>query len=373
MKETFLADYLGASDSIPGWFFPDAAMLFTAYSQVLAAESVAGDVLEIGVYHGKSSICLAALRGPGCRFYASDLFLDVQSHKTGASGVGMEAGFTHNMRRFHDDLSFMTIFKGPSSELKVEELGNNFSFCHVDGGHSFQDAYHDIKLCSQILRPGGLLAIDDYYNEMFPGIAEAAIMFSAGNPRTFLPVAIGYNKALFQRTPAAFDINARFAKMFPYIPKSQVRLWDQPAYLFNLGVERFVDIARSTPQALQPRSELKLSASLQPLVASLSARPNEVVNLDVRVKNESSISFQWDVALSYHVWSDSGLFKWDNHRASFVPPLSVGEERVMHMGVAAPEEPGRYDIELDVVWEGISWFRDRGGQTPRVPLDVGNV
>ena len=54
--------------------------------------------------------------------------------------------------------------------------------------------------------------------------------------------------------------------MFPYIPKSQVRLWDKPAYLFNLGVERFVDTARSTPQMLQRRSDLKLNASIDRLL-----------------------------------------------------------------------------------------------------------
>ena len=68
MHDDFLSRYLNAFHSIPGWFSPDACLIFMAYHQLLADEGLAGDVLEIGVHHGLSAIGTAALRGEGRRF-----------------------------------------------------------------------------------------------------------------------------------------------------------------------------------------------------------------------------------------------------------------------------------------------------------------
>jgi hypothetical protein len=57
----FLSRYIASLDSIPGWFSPDAAILLVAYHQLVAPKVKPGDILEIGVYHGKSAILLAAL------------------------------------------------------------------------------------------------------------------------------------------------------------------------------------------------------------------------------------------------------------------------------------------------------------------------
>jgi hypothetical protein len=32
------------------------------------------------------------------------------------------------------------------------------------------------------------------------------------------------------------------------------------------------------------------------------------------------------------------------------------------------ELPGNYDIEFDIVWEGVMWMKDRGNPTARVEL-----
>jgi hypothetical protein len=45
-------------------------------------------------------------------------------------------------------------------------LGSNFSFCHVDGGHSAVDAYADIALCHALLLPGGHLT--DFWGTPIP-------------------------------------------------------------------------------------------------------------------------------------------------------------------------------------------------------------
>ena len=55
MHNDFLSRYLNAFHGIPGWFSPDACLIFMAYHQLLADEGLSGDVLEIGVHHGLSA------------------------------------------------------------------------------------------------------------------------------------------------------------------------------------------------------------------------------------------------------------------------------------------------------------------------------
>ena len=38
--------------------------------------------------------------------------------------------------------------------------------------------------------------------------------------------------------------------------------------------------------------------------------------------------------------------------------------------VTAPDRPGDYELEVDLVHEGITWFADRGGKTATVALRV---
>jgi len=369
-RSKFLPTYLDALPSIPGWLEADAALMFMAYNQIIGAQGIAGDVLEIGVYHGKSAITVAALRGSQGRFFAVDLFDDLQSGTAVNEGIGMKAAFLHNVGRFFPKVDFMNVISTSSADLTPEELGRNFSFCHIDGDHRAGPTYKDVALCCEVLRPGGLLAMDDYFNPLFPGVVEGAVRFGLDHPGALIPLAIGFNKALFQRGPVDFNANGAFAEVFPYIPRHVTELWEQPAFLFLSGLVDFVDIPRSTPRKFVPRAELQLQASIEPQLATLHTSPGQPTNLPVRVVNQSSVSFAWGISLSYHLYTDDALVQWENGRCIFDPPLPPGEEQVVNLGVQAPTSPGRYLVELDLVWEGISWFKEKGNRTATVELAV---
>jgi hypothetical protein len=40
------------------------------------------------------------------------------------------------------------------------------------------------------------------------------------------------------------------------------------------------------------------------------------------------------------------------------------------MDVTAPAQPGQYQLEIDLVWEGVMWFKDIGNPTATIPLSV---
>ena len=89
--------YFERMNSLPGWFLPDAALMFMAYNQLVSDRVVPGNTLEIGVYHGKSAIAVASLRGEAGIFTAIDVFDDLQSRDGSSHDVGLKGAFLANM------------------------------------------------------------------------------------------------------------------------------------------------------------------------------------------------------------------------------------------------------------------------------------
>lgn len=375
MTGTFLESYLGAFERIEGWLSPDAALMFMAYNEVVTEHGVAGDVLEIGVHHGLSALALGAMRRDGARLVAIDLFDDLQAQNVSASGSGSQARFAQNMRAFFGEIDFVQCIAAPSNTLAPDDLGAGFSFCHVDGGHTAAETYGDLALCSRILLPGGLLALDDYFNPAFPGVCEGAIKFWLSGNGTLRPIAVGFNKVLFQKTPASFDLNEAFDTRFPYIPYKEATLWETPVHSFS-SFAAFIDARASSPRGLRPNQAFRMDASLTFQTGEVTANGGGTITIPVRVVNRSTIPFVAGTGaapfgLSYHLLSDDGRdVRFNNARSYFRSPLAPDEERIVDLAVDVPKARGSYTVEADIVWEGITWLKDRGLETPSLRLHV---
>jgi uncharacterized membrane protein len=57
-------------------------------------------------------------------------------------------------------------------------------------------------------------------------------------------------------------------------------------------------------------------------------------------------------------------------RAVLPHDLKPGEEAELTLTVTAPQEPGDYFIELDMVHEGVTWFYEQGSRTLRWHVKV---
>jgi len=374
MEKTFLESYLDVFGRIEGWFSPDAAIMFMAYNELIAGAGIGGDVLEIGVHHGLSTIALAAMRAPGATLVAVDLFEQLQEHNVSASGSGSRAHFERNMSTFFGDTSFVRCIAAASSTLGPGDLGNRFSFCHIDGGHTAGETYQDLELCSQVLLPGGLVALDDYFNPAYPGVCEGAIKFWLTHQSVLTPVAVGFNKVLFQRSPVPFDLNVEFRRRFAYVARNAATLWETPVLAFS-SFAAFIDARASSPHRLVADDFFRMNAELTLPVAEISARRGGTIRVPVRVINRSSIPFvaggESPFGLSYHLRSEDGRdVRFDNRRSYFSEPLAPDEERTVDLAVEVPEMEGRYTVEADIVWEGITWLKDRGLDTPSLWLLV---
>ena len=371
MDTGFVRRYFERMKSLPGWFLPDAALLFMAYNQLVSDRVEPGNTLEIGVFHGKSAIAVASLRGEAGTFTAIDVFDDLQSRDGLSHDVGIKGAFLANMASSFPTLDWLRPIVAPSATVDAEALGPH-SFCHIDGLHSAEGTYSDMRLCAEVVVPGGLVALDDYFNQRFPGVSEGAWLFERRHPGVLIPIAVGFNKVLFQRASES-DLNQRFAREFDYIPASVATMWGQQVALFEFPIVPYIDLDGSTPHRLVPRPEprLVMRATIEPRMAAVSATRGQALTIPVRIVNRTTVDFGLDIGLSYHLFSSDGrLVRWDNPRSQFYPVLPPGAEQQVDLGVVAPEAEGAYTLELDMVWEGIAWFKDKGNRTSTITLTV---
>ncbi len=374
MRRSFLQSYLTAFNRIEGWFSYDAALMFMAYNQLIRAGGISGDVLEIGVYHGLSSIAVASLRGPGRKLYAIDLFEELQANQGYGAGASYRKYFEENIRTFYEAPDFLVTIAQASGQLKAEEFSTTFSFCHVDGGHSPQETYDDLKFASDILLPGGLLALDDYFNPQHPGVCEGAIAFLRRHEGVLKPIAIGFNKVLLQRLPSSVELNEEFSKCFPAVSHSESTMWNTRTVLFQTPLRSYFDLYASTPELLVPLGASGTRATFTPEKTKLRSRRGKRFTLPVAVRNTSSESFPGGervIGLSYHLRSEHAPpLQQDNERTYLKAGLDPGAETKLKLSVAAPASKGIYQLEIDLVWEDVMWFQDVGNPTCIVELEV---
>ena len=77
-----------------------------------------------------------------------------------------------------------------------------------------------------------------------------------------------------------------------------------------------------------------------------------------------------NVWLSYHwVTADGEIYRWDNERSDLPRPLRPGEWATCFLTVAAPEKPGDYFFQPDLVEEGVAWFSGHSA-IPSYPVRV---
>ena len=368
MQPSFLQCYLNDFHRIEGWFQYDAALLFMKYNQLALKPGERGNVLEIGVHHGLSTIAIAALRGAGKQLTAIDLFEDQQNKNVSGSGGGDRGRFEKNMREFYPDSAFLRVIARPSGELTPLDLGSGFTFVHIDGGHSPEEVYHDLKLCYDVSAAGGLIALDDYFNPEYPGVCEGAVEFSLRHPGSLRPLIAGYNKVLLQKPrDNSPDVNASFLREFPDVRYKTVRMWKSMVILLGAPLREYIDLYASTPENFVRFGSAGVRARFTPTVKSINARPGQQIDVEVKVENVSAEVFpagEGIFGLSYH------LLDHDNPRAWVSTPLAPGEHCVVRMSVTAPADLGTYQLEVDLVWEGVMWFKDAGNPTAMIPFLV---
>ncbi|MBS0015517.1 MAG: class I SAM-dependent methyltransferase [Arthrospira sp. SH-MAG29] len=202
-SESSLDFYLkNGFQKVEGWCNYRIFYFLKYISDVQKTLLINGGTCEIGVHHGKFFIGLHNLTTEGELSLAIDVFED-QHLNIDRSGKGSLEQFKTNISLFASRQESIQIMKKDSLALSIKDLLDmesnigKFRLFSIDGGHTQQHTINDFKVAEQLVCNGGLVIVDDYLNQNWPGVGEGiARLFLLDSPR-LAPFMIGASKLLF--------------------------------------------------------------------------------------------------------------------------------------------------------------------------------
>jgi SAM-dependent methyltransferase len=147
---------------IRGWFTRTDYRMFSGLLDA-QSDSAPGDLVEIGAFLGKSAVVIGDHLREGERFVVIDLFGDM-SRLT-------RDRFEENYLALHAELP--VVVQAPSDRIMEHVEPGTVRFVHVDASHLYEPVAEDCRSVKQMLRPGGIVAFDDWRNAKCPGVAAA--------------------------------------------------------------------------------------------------------------------------------------------------------------------------------------------------------
>jgi O-methyltransferase len=141
---------------------------------------------------------------------------------------------------------------------------------------------------------------------------------------------------------------------------------------FGRPINMFTVVAWRGELGLGEEPEGPLRVEFSSPVERLRMRAGELTRLPVRVRlvsgGPASSTTEAPLLLSYHWRDEHGeAAVWDGLRTPLPRPLFDGEHEEVVVGVEAPPVAGRYQLEITMLREGVSWCED---QTPGLPLRI---
>jgi hypothetical protein len=221
-------------NDIQGWV--DASILPITES-LSKQQDFDGNIVEIGIHHGKLFVFLASLLKNNEFAYAIDLFEDQQQNISG-SGGGSLIRFVENLGSHLKAESKICILKENSLNLDEFNFHNRISarLFSVDGGHSYKEAIKDLETAARLSHPLGVILVDDYQNSGWDEVFLATNEFI--NRGDFLPLAMGGNKLFICRKEAINNYKLESISQDSYFILNKVSSIEKSRLIIN----KFPDI-----------------------------------------------------------------------------------------------------------------------------------
>ena len=149
---------------------PDQGALMTMLARLIGAKRA----IEVGTFTGYSAICIARGLGPGGRLVCCEL--DAERAATA----------TRNLERagVADCAEVRVGPAGETLEALIAEGGEPYDMAFIDADKQGYDGYYES--CLQLLRPGGLVILDNVLQDgrvLEPGENESAIAIDRLNAK----------------------------------------------------------------------------------------------------------------------------------------------------------------------------------------------
>lgn len=158
-------------DNIDGW----AVGIPRIYKDIVSKTGNIAHFVEIGCWLGKSSACMAVEiinSGKKIKFDCIDVWdVGTWTSKTveGIAADDLYNKFIKNMQPVADKFTAIREDSAKAANLYDD---NSLDFVFLDADHSYKSVKRDVTAWLPKVKPGGILAGDDY-NPAFPGVIQA--------------------------------------------------------------------------------------------------------------------------------------------------------------------------------------------------------
>jgi 4-amino-4-deoxy-L-arabinose transferase-like glycosyltransferase len=140
-----------------------------------------------------------------------------------------------------------------------------------------------------------------------------------------------------------------------------------------------VYVAEGPPRKPAPLPASALQAEIRALGYPQHLGPKQMATIHLSVRNVSQVKWlaaertgaPFQLRLGNH-WLDrlGNMVTNDDGRSTLMKDLAPGEEIEFDLTVNAPNTPGQYFLEIDMLQEDFSWFGSKGSKTIRLPIIV---
>jgi len=205
IKKMSINDLIKEIEQIPGWLAPEAAYFTAKLLDYQKDIKFSGNIVEIGVYCGKYLAILYNYLSVEDEFALGiDAFIGSDNTELPKENVFKNIKNICGQNQRLDILAKNSLELTPEAMLQLVR-GDKARFISIDGGHTADVVSHDLVISNAILKPGGVIAMDDIFNHSLPGVTEGLFEYmQKANGNTLAPFAHCYNK-LFLTTPEYYD------------------------------------------------------------------------------------------------------------------------------------------------------------------------
>ena len=173
MNESLLKRYTLNFDKIDGCLDYCNIEDFRELNDIHQQNNIKGNILEIGVFFGKTLIPLSFLLKDNERIVGVDCFQDQKVNVSQSGSVCNEKRVELNIRKIYLDKTKHLNFKLIKSDSRVLNPQDYINFTdnellyriiHIDGGHDENTCSIDLNNSANIICKNGYIIIDDYKN-----------------------------------------------------------------------------------------------------------------------------------------------------------------------------------------------------------------
>ena len=194
--------------AIEGWLSTTSQMMFVVLSQAQHAAGLSGDLVEVGVWEGKTLLLFAHLATGDERAVGYDI--EMRPRLIERSGRP-------------DVVDRIQLHVCDTFAMTIDDFArrNGIRIFHVDGNHDKQHVMHDLHLACEATDARGVVVLDDFFSPTWPGVTAALFeCFEQKRNSGFVPFALAGSKCWLARPPMVETYKKNCQERMPIAPIS---------------------------------------------------------------------------------------------------------------------------------------------------------